>query len=51
MIEEANVEFLMLVSQFSYEGEVSCSIKRDLHLKDDLSKGTCDYVQRVVVTV
>ena len=36
MIEDSDVAFLMLASQFSYEEDVSYSIKEILYLNDEL---------------
>lgn len=49
VIEDRYVVFLILVVQFSFEGEVSYSIKRGLHLKDELRKGTYGCVPHIVL--
>lgn len=51
MIEDSDVVFLMLVVQFSYEGEVFYSINKSFLLKDELSKDAYSYMTRVVVIV
>ena len=51
VVEDGYVEYIVLSTYFSDEGEVSIPIKVYLDLEDELWKRTCSCVLSIVVTV